>query len=123
MNTIEFPGLWGLEFTIDPVAFKLFGTPLYWYGIIIAAAFLTAVLLAMRSSHKYGIESDSIIDLVLYIAPISIIGARLYYVIFKWSDFKDNPVEIFLLRKGGLAIYGGVLSGFLVAYIFQDTKK
>lgn len=123
MNLVEFPGLWGLKFAINRVAFYVFGLPIYWYGIIIATGFLLAVLLGMRNSKKAGIEPDNILDLVLFAAPAAIIGARLFYVIFSWELFKDNPIDIINTRKGGLAIYGGVLAAFLVAYIFSRKKK
>jgi prolipoprotein diacylglyceryl transferase len=123
MNLVEFPGLWGLKFTISRVAFYVFGIPIYWYGIIIATGFLLAVLLGMRNSKKAGIDPDNILDLVLFAAPAAIIGARLFYVIFSWDLFKDNLIDIFNTRKGGLAIYGGVLAAFIVAFIFARKKK
>ncbi|MGI6778155.1 MAG: prolipoprotein diacylglyceryl transferase [Acetivibrionales bacterium] len=123
MNTVQFPGLWGLEFSISRVAFKVFGIEIYWYGVIIAFGFLLAVLLAMKSSKDFGIEPDSIIDLVLYATPAAIVAARLYYVVFSWDSFKDNLWEVFNTRKGGLAIYGGVLGAVIVGYVFARAKK
>ena len=123
MNLVEFPGLWGLKFTINRVAFEVFGIPIYWYGIIIASGFLLAVLLGMRNSKLAGIEPDSVLDLVLFAAPAAIICARLFYVIFSWEFFKDNPLDIVNTRKGGLAIYGGVLGAIAVAYFFSRKKK
>lgn len=123
MSTVEFPGLWGLKFIVNRVAFEIFGIEIYWYGIIIAAAFLVAVLLGMRDSRKFGLEPDNVIDLVLYAAPVAIVCARLYYVIFTWSDFRGAPLEVFNLRRGGLAIYGGIIGGLAVAYIFARKKK
>ncbi|HHW48613.1 MAG TPA: prolipoprotein diacylglyceryl transferase [Clostridiaceae bacterium] len=122
MGTIEFPGL-GLKFYISRVAFSVFGIPIYWYGIIVAFGFLLAVLLGMKSSKKFGIEPDTIIDLVLFAAPVAIVTSRLYYVIFSWKDFKNNPLDIFNTRKGGLAIYGAVIGAVVVAYIFAKKKK
>jgi phosphatidylglycerol:prolipoprotein diacylglycerol transferase len=123
MSTVEFPGLWELKFTVNRVAFEVFGMEIYWYGIIIAAAFLTAVLLGMRDSKKYGLEPDNVIDLILIAAPVAIICARLYYVIFSWSDFKGNIVEVFNIRSGGLAIYGGIIGGIAAAYFYAKRKK
>lgn len=120
---IQFPGLWGLELEIRNWAFKVFGLKIYWYGIIIALAFLVAVLLAVRSSRKYDIEPDSILDLVLFAAPAAIICARLYYVIFSWNQYKDNLVGIFDTRNGGLAIYGGVIGAIVVAWLYTKKKK
>lgn len=119
---VQFPGL-GLDFNITTWAFKIFGVPIYWYGIIIALAFLAAVLLAMRSSKKYGIESENILDLILFTAPAAIIGARLYYVIFSWDKFKNNLLEIFMTRNGGLAVYGGIIAAFITVWLFARHKK
>jgi phosphatidylglycerol---prolipoprotein diacylglyceryl transferase len=120
---VQFPGLWGLNFNINTWAFQIFGVKIFWYGIIIALSFLAAVLLAMKSCKKYDIKQDDILDLVLFTAPAAIIGARLYYVIFSWDQFKDNLWEIFMTRNGGLAIYGGVIGAFIVAWFFAKYKK
>lgn len=120
---IQFTGLWGMEFELRNWAFQVFGLRIYWYGIIIALSFLVAVLLAVRSSRKYDIEPDSILDLVLFAAPAAIICARIYYVIFSWDQFKDNLIEIFMTRNGGLAIYGGVIGAILVAWLYARKKK
>lgn len=123
MNIIEFPGLWGLKFHISRVAFTLFGIPIYWYGIIIAVGFLIAVLLGMKESKKFGLEQENVIDLVLFAAPVAIICARLYYVIFNFGLYKDNLLDIFNTRQGGLAILGGVIGALLTAYIYARVKK
>ncbi|MCX8130120.1 MAG: prolipoprotein diacylglyceryl transferase [Clostridia bacterium] len=119
---IEFPKL-GLKFAIDRVAFQVFGIDIFWYGIIIAFGFLLAVLLAMKNSKKFGIEPENIIDLVLIAVPVSIVLARLYYVLFNWSEFSDNILSVFNTRRGGLAIYGGIIGAFLSAYFFARWKK
>jgi len=125
MNTISFPGLGDISFHIDRVAFTLFGFSFHWYGIIIAAGFLLAVLLGMRASKKLGINPDDIIDLVLYAAPVSIICARLFYVIFSpdKSMYIDDPMEVVRIWHGGLAIYGGIIGAIGTTYIFCRIKK
>jgi phosphatidylglycerol:prolipoprotein diacylglycerol transferase len=120
---VEFPGLWNLKIPVSKEAFRIFNLPIYWYGIILASAFLLAVLLAVKQSSKYKINSDSFIDLVLFLTPVSIIGARLYYVIFTWGDFRDNLIDIFNTRKGGMAIYGGIIAGIITTIIFAKVKK
>lgn len=122
MSYIYFPKLWGFKVPIDNVAFKIFELPVYWYGIIIALAFVVAATLAMRDSEKFGIEPDTIIDVVLFAAPSAIIGARLYYVIFNWGEFNGNIKSIVNIRTGGLAVYGGIIAAVLVAYIFCKVK-
>jgi phosphatidylglycerol:prolipoprotein diacylglycerol transferase len=119
---ISFPGL-GLEFEMSNTAFEVAGFPIYWYGIIIAFAFLAAVLLGIRSCKKFGLEPDNILDIVLFAAPAAIIGARLYYVIFSWDLYKNDLVRILNIRDGGLAIYGGVIAAIAVAWIYSKKKK
>ena len=123
MYTIEFPNLWGIKVTIDPVAFKFGNISVYWYGIIIALGFMLAVLLGMKNSKRFGIESENIIDLVLFAFPAALIFARLYYVVFRWDLYKGNIADIFKTWHGGLAIYGGLIGAFLTAYIFTRIKK
>jgi len=124
---VEFPGLGGLRLSVKREAFENFfgiqGFSIYWYGIIITLGFLLAILLGLKNCRKFGIEPDNIIDVILFVAPASIIGARLYYVIFSWDLYRDNPIYIFNTRKGGLAIYGGVIAGLLTAYIYCRVKK
>lgn len=122
MGYIEFPKL-GFRIPISREAFKVFGLPVYWYGIIISAGFFLAVLLAMRNSKKAGIKQDDIIDLVLFAAPAGIIGARLFYVIFNWGEFNGDVLKIINIRTGGLALYGGLITAVLVAVIFSRLRK
>jgi len=120
---IEFPKL-GLEFEISrETSIKIFGQPVYWYGVLIAAAFMIAILIALRECERFGINQDTIIDLILFELPASIIGARLYYVIFTWDEFKDDIWSVFNTRRGGLAIYGGIIAALVVAWLFARWKK
>ncbi|MGI6669609.1 MAG: prolipoprotein diacylglyceryl transferase [Acetivibrionales bacterium] len=119
---VRFPGL-GLEFELSRWPFKIFGFPIYWYGILISLAFLTAVLLALGSSKKYRIEPDTILDMVLIAAPVAIVFARIYYVIFSWDQYKDNLIDVFKIRDGGLAIYGAVIGALLAAWLYTRKKK
>lgn len=122
MHPIRFPGL-GLTFTINRVALNLLGLQIYWYGIIIAAGFILATFLAVHDSKKYGIKSNDILDLLLFSLPAAIIGARLYYVIFSWSDYKNNLLSIFDVHQGGLAIYGGVIAALITAFVFAKKRE
>ena len=119
---VRFPEL-GWSFDVPRVAFSLFGNPIYWYGIIIAAAFLVCVLWAMKDSRKYDLIPDTIIDLMLFAAPAAIICARLYFVAFSWSEYASNPIDILNLRKGGLAVYGGIIGAIITAYFVARYKK
>lgn len=119
---VSFPNL-GIDINISRVAFKVFNTPIYWYGILIALAFLICVLWAMKDSPKFGFIPDTVIDLMLFAAPIAIICARIYYVAFSWEDYKYDLKEIFNIRNGGLAIYGGIIGAVITAYFVARYKK
>ncbi len=121
-ENISFPKL-GLDFDVSREAFRIFNMPVYWYGILIAIAFLVCVIWAMRDSKRFGYEPDTIIDLMLFAAPAAIIGARLYYVVFKWEDYKYEPMKIFNTREGGLAVIGGVIFAVIAAYFVIRYKK
>lgn len=121
-HPITFPGL-GLSFTINPIAFSIFGIGVHWYGIIIATGFALAFLLANKDSKAFGIKQNDIVDLLLVVTPLAVIGARLYYVAFEWSNYKNNLLEVFNIRHGGLAIYGGILTAVITAYVFTKKRK
>jgi len=101
---------------IDPVAFRLGPLNIYWYGVIMAFAFFAGTLMAWLYAPKAGINGDHVINMLILIIPASIIGARLYYVIFSWEQYRSNPAEIFAVWHGGLAIHGGLLGGLLAGY-------
>lgn len=119
---ISFPGL-GLEFPISNVAFRIFGMNVYWYGLIIAFGFALVVFLATHDSKKFGIDPESIVDLVLWATIPSIIFARLYYVIFSWDQYKGDIYKIINIREGGIAIYGAIIGAVLVAILFARSRK
>ena len=107
----------------DPVAFTIFGAEIRWYGILIAIAFMVAILIASRRAPKFGIEGDTVLDFALWLMPLSIIGARLYYVIFSWDQYAGDIRSILDIRSGGLAIHGGIIAGVITAIIFCKVKK
>lgn len=100
----------------DRVAFTIFGLDVMWYGLLIGGGFLLAALIAYKRAPKHGIKPDFILDLVIWMVPAAIIGARAYYVIFSWEDFSGDWSKIFDVRSGGLAIHGGLILCFLVGY-------
>lgn len=113
-NIVTFPGL-GLEFHLDRVAFSLFGHPVYWYGVIIGCGFLLAVLLCCRWAPRFGVNSDQIMDLLIFAVPLSVVGLRVYYVLFYLDLYREadgslNWGAIFRITDGGLAIYGGIIA-------------
>ena len=107
----------------DPVAFTIFGAEIRWYGILIAIAFMVGILIACRRAPKFSIKSDTVLDFALWLMPISIIGARLYYVIFSWDQYAGDPASILAIRSGGLAIHGGIIAGVITALIFCKVRK
>lgn len=120
-TTIRFPHL-GL--TLNPgKTFTVFGIEIAYYGVIIALGMLAGALVAYREAKKTGQKVDDYIDFTLYTLIAAIIGARIYYVIFEWDYYSAHPLEIFNLRAGGLAIYGGVLASVLTLFIFTKVKK
>lgn len=108
---------------MDPIAFRIFGLEIGWYGIIIAFGMLLAVIVATIRAKREGLHEDTVVDLALYAVPAALLGARLYYVIFNWSYYSRNLNDIYKFRQGGLAIHGGVLAGVLVGYFYCRYKK
>lgn len=99
---------------IDPVAFSVGQYEVRWYGIILATAFSIGAYLAYNRANRQRVNPDHILNLIILIIPAAIIGARLYYVIFSWQDYAGNPLEVFAVWHGGLAIHGGLIGGVLV---------
>ncbi len=108
---------------MNPIAFSVFGLEIRWYGILIALGMLMAGALATFTSKWRDINSDNFLDVVLVGIPFGIIGARLYYVIFNFGEYKNNLIQVFNIRGGGLAIHGGIILSMLAAYIFTRYKK
>ncbi len=122
MSYISFPHL-DIKMNIDNVAFSIGSKEIYWYGIIIAVGFAIAVLVASRLAKKNGMNPDTVVDLVLYAAPLAIVGARLYYVIFEWDYYRNHLGDIYKIWNGGLAIYGGIITAIAVAVIYARVKR
>ncbi|MBE5824630.1 MAG: prolipoprotein diacylglyceryl transferase [Butyrivibrio sp.] len=119
---IAFPHL-GLYLKDVPKSFSVFGFSIAMYGVIIGLGFLVALLIISRVAKWSGQNPDDYWDLAIYIIIFSIVGARLYYVIFAWDYYKDDLLSIFNTRNGGLAIYGGVIAGFTTLFIYTRIKK
>ena len=98
----------------DPVAFSIFGLDIMWYGLLIGLGFLLAIGISYYRAPRYNIDPDFILTLTIWIIPAAVIGARLYYVIFRWSYFAGDLSRILDIRSGGLAIHGGLIASFIV---------
>ena len=124
---ISFPGLFGSwEFNPDPVAIHI-GNGIYWYGIILAVAMLAGLFLCMKQAKNYGFTEDHVLDLVLWAVPSCIIGSRIYYVVFNLDFYRTAEGALDWKRMisvwdGGLAIYGTVIVGALVVFLFARAK-
>lgn len=108
---------------INKVALAIGPISIHWYGIILGTAALVGLMLAIREGKRKGIHPDFFLDLMLFAVPIAIIGARLYYVIFEWRAYKDNPIDAFKIWEGGLAIHGALIGSVLVGWLYTRYKK
>ncbi len=93
-----------------------------WYSVLIVTGAAIAIMLALREEKRVGLKKDTIIDLALWLLPLGIIGARIYYVAFSWPDFRDNPLSILKIWEGGIAIYGAVIAGLFVVFVFSRVR-
>lgn len=104
-------------------AFKIFGLSIRWYGIIISLGIILAYWVGSKLSKLYNVDFDQITDIFIITLPVSVLCARLYYVIFEWSSYKDNPGEILNIRGGGLAIHGAILGAIFTVYTMAKIKR
>ena len=127
-SPISFPGLFGdWEFTASEVALPV-GNGIYWYGIIIALGVLAAMALCLRLRNRFGMQEDHVLDIVLWGVPMSIIGARAYYVLFyqelyRGADGTFDWGAAIAIWDGGIAIYGAVIAALLTAVVYCRIKK
>ncbi|MBP9989468.1 MAG: prolipoprotein diacylglyceryl transferase, partial [Ruminococcus sp.] len=124
--TVYFNGIKrGFEVSSILADFSVFGHhfTIHWYGAIIAFGFLLAVLFGGRMAYKWKMSIDKMLDVLIYGTIFGIIGARLYYCIFKWDLYKDNPIDLVKIWEGGLAIYGGIIGGLAAAFIVCKARK
>ena len=120
-SMIAFPSL-GIEIN-PPRTFSLGPMTVYFYGLIIAVGLMLAVMYACRRSREFGLTEDTVLDGVLWVTPFAIVCARAYYVAFSWADYADNPISVFYIWNGGIAIYGGVLGAILGMAVLCRVKK
>lgn len=121
-NKIAFPGLGIGPFTLSE-SFSFFGFDIHFYGILIALGVVSAYLFCKRKAFKRDISSDTLLDVILYGLPSAVICARIYYVVFSWSDYKHNWLDIFKIWEGGIAIYGAVIGACLSTFIYCRVKN
>lgn len=119
---IDFPNL-GIYLHNVPKGFTIFGFEIALYGVIIGIGVLAGILLAAKVAKATGQDADVYWDFAIYAVIFSIIGARIYYVIFMWDMYRDDLLSIFNIRQGGLAIYGGVIAAFITLFVYAKLKK
>lgn len=119
---IEFPNL-GIVLKSVPRGISIFGFNIAFYGIIIATGMLLGIAIAQWQAKRSGQNKDMYLDFALIAIPVSVVGARLYSVVLEWDKYKDDLLQIFNLRNGGLAIYGGVIVALTCVVVFARIKK
>lgn len=122
VGTIRFPHL-GITLEHVPRWFQIGGLDIACYGIVLAAAMMTGIFLVMKIADKTGQKGDDYFDLGIWAIAVSVICARIYYVVFSWDYYRSHIAEIVNIRQGGLAIYGGIAGGILTAILFCHIRK
>lgn len=120
-TTVTFPGL-GLEFTLNRVAFTVFGVEIYWYGIILALGLLAGILIGYWKAARFGIDPDRMTDVILVTTILAVLSSRIYYVLFYPGDY-DTLGKILNMRDGGLAIYGAVIGAFVFGWLMCRLRR
>ena len=108
---------------MDRVLISIGPITIYWYSFLIFLSILIGLLIVKKEVVKTKLDKDFIFDLIFYLIPVAIVGARIYYVIFNYSVFKDNFIDVFKIWEGGLAIYGAVIAGILFTIYYCKKKK
>lgn len=119
---IAFPNL-GIYLKDVPRSFSVFGFEIAFYGLIIGIGVLAGILMAAHQAKVTGQDPDTYWDFAIYAVIFSVIGARIYYVVFAWDYYKDNLLSVFNIRGGGMAIYGGVIAAFITLFVYCRIKK
>lgn len=122
MFNVSFPGL-GLEFTINRVAFSIGGFDIYWYALCIASGVILALFYAYFNAKRFSVDVDKLINCFIVGMITAILGARIYYVAFKWDYFSQNPSDILNIRDGGIAIYGAIIGALLGGLTVAKIQK
>ena len=120
MDIVNFPGL-GIKLDVPKIVFELLGVDIYIYAICIVLGISIALILCKISKEQFGIKYEKIIEIMVIAIILGYVGARLYFVIFNLNKYIENPLKLFNIRDGGLAIYGGII--FASIYIFIKCKK
>lgn len=107
---------------LNPIAISVGPIIIHWYGIIIGIGAMLGLMLSIQEGKRFGISPDFFMDLLLIGLPTALVGARIYYVAFEWSNYKNNLAEIFMIWHGGIAIYGALIGAIVAAIIYTRRK-
>ena len=121
-TSIEFPNI-GIHLDNVGKTVTVFGFDIAYYGIVIGIGMLAGIAMAMMEAKRTNQNQEDYIDIAIFGIIFGIIGARIYYVVFAWDMYKDNLLEIFNTRHGGLAIYGGVIAAVITVFVVARVKK
>ena len=119
---IKFPGL-GLEFHINKSLIDFGFLKITWYAVFIVLAFVVALLIFKKKQGRFNIKYEDILDLAIFLIPISVIGARLYFCAFNLEYYLKYPTKILDITNGGLAIYGGIIAGAITCFVFCKKRN
>lgn len=114
MKTFMNPGIFA---AIDRIAFNIGGWPVHWYGLIMGLCIMIAYVVFSREGKRKGIDEETLFNILFWLVIIGYIGARLYYVAFRFEHYLANPAQILMIWQGGIAIYGGIIAGSLTLYV------
>jgi phosphatidylglycerol:prolipoprotein diacylglycerol transferase len=108
---------------INPIALQVGPLTVHWYGLIMALAFSVATFIAYKRTKQEGYDPEHIINMLMIILPSSILGARLYYVLFEWQHYADDWLSAFAIWEGGLAIHGGLIGGTIAGFLYVKKHQ
>lgn len=102
---------------------RMFFGLLPWYSVLIVLGICLALFIALRQEKRLGLPRDTVVDLALWVIPLGILGARIYYVAFAWGTFAADPISVLFIWRGGMAIYGGIIGGFIAIVLFAKRRR
>ena len=108
---------------MNPVIINLGIIEIRWYSVLILLGFILGYYLVINRCKQENIDKTLISDLCFYLIIVSILGARIYYCIFEWKYYINNPIDIIKIWEGGLAIHGGVIAGIIFIYFYTKKKN
>jgi phosphatidylglycerol:prolipoprotein diacylglycerol transferase len=121
MNFISFPGL-GITLEVDPIAFVAGPFTVRWYGIVLSLAIFSALALSLRHAPTYGVEPDRMVDMFMFALPVSVVFARLHFVLVEWDTFRNDLLGVFRIWEGGITIYGAVVGAVLTLAVYCRVR-